>query len=107
MCQAVILPIDILPACVWMCVCVCVCVCVQGAPDAIGGVCVCPRGSRCPKVEGEAQTSAAAAGKEDVSRGKETGMDIWTLQLLHNHSESLGVLEPVAIVHHAVYSGNI
>jgi len=54
----------------------CVCVCVQGAPDAIGGVCVCPRGSRCPKVEGEAQTSAAAAGKEDVSRGKETGMDI-------------------------------
>ena len=50
--------------------------CVQGAPDAIGGVCVCPRGSRCPKVEGEAQTSAAAAGKEDVSRGKETGMDI-------------------------------
>lgn len=68
---------------------------------------MCPRGSRCPKVEREAQTSAAAAGKEDVSRGKETGMDVWTLQLLHNHPESLGVSEPVAIVRCAVYSGDV
>ena len=58
MCRVVILPIDILPACV--------CVCV----------CVCPWGSRCPKVEGEEQALTAVVGKEGVSRGKETGMDV-------------------------------
>ena len=56
MCRVVILPIDILPACVC--------------------VCVCPWGSRCPKVEGEEQALTAVVGKEGVSRGKETGMDV-------------------------------
>ena len=45
--------------------------------------------------------------EKDVCRGKETGMDVWTLQLLHNHPESLGVSEPVAIVRCAVYSGDV
>lgn len=75
-----VVPVDILPASV----CVCMCAC---------------RGSRCHKVVREAKTLAAAAGKEDVSRGKETGMDIWRLQFLCSYTESLGGLEPVAISH--------
>ena len=39
-------------------------------------VCVCPWGSRCPKVEGEEQALTAVVEKEGVSRGKETGMDV-------------------------------